>query len=200
MHLIAGRTSSETVPGAAPAVAERPALHLPLPGLPRDFKRGGNEAVLADREPAASCGKIAPALKVAGWLNVGREGAPDVANRVYVMHLCPGWYGPCREAAVSLFEAHRTYGDQGVTFIGLTVGSREIAEEIQEKSNLPWALGYGAGETALELYENGATVFVVGADGRIAWHDGLAFYRHGSGDLASLVAKALGRALEASAA
>jgi hypothetical protein len=194
MCKIGPRFPSEIATAAAPDGTQRPALHLPLPTRPFDLKRDAGFA-----EQASSSGKLAPELRVEGWLNLGGDGPPDVANRVYVMHLCPGWYGVCRDAPASLFETYRTYGDQ-VTFIGLTFGSRDIGEEIIAKSDLPWALGYGAGETALALYEFDATVFVVGADGRIAWHDGLALQRHNLDELPALVAKALDEAIEASQA
>ena len=62
-------------------------------------------------------------------------------------------------------------------FVGLTLDGKDQLEQIQAYLNefeIPWLTGYGAMEALQALgVQAFPTKIVVGADGRIAWHDEL---------------------------
>ena len=67
------------------------------------------------------------------------------------------------------------YIDRGVVFIGLTDEGEAFktkSEEFLQRNGVPWPSGYGAAETFAALgVRQYPTVFVIGADGKIAWND-----------------------------
>lgn len=91
-------------------------------------------------------------------------------------------------------QAYRKFKDRGVAFVSLTDVRRSGAEEFVEQFGVEWPCGYGAtveelarfgaysAERATSTYnphqEISPTLYLIGPDGRVLWHDGQARPRH----------------------
>jgi hypothetical protein len=64
---------------------------------------------------------------------------------------------------------------RGVVFLGLTdedASTLTKSEAFVDEVGMTWPNGYGAAETIASLRVSGLpTVFVIGSDGRVLWHD-----------------------------
>ena len=73
-----------------------------------------------------------------------------------------------------LVRIQEEYGDRGVRFLALTdepPADLEKIHQFAQQLQVPWPIGYGAGETIAALRVPGyPTTFVVGRDGHIVWH------------------------------
>jgi hypothetical protein len=67
------------------------------------------------------------------------------------------------------------------------------------EAQIDWPVGFGAGKTISSLVGPAPTVFVVGADGRIVWHDDRARFRHDIADFRHDLNMAIQEALARSA-
>ena len=89
-------------------------------------------------------------------------------------------------------KTYREFKDQGVLFLGLTPEGEDALMATKayiEDLNIPWPNGYGAVATLQSLGVSAfPTEIVVGADGRIAWHDEL------DGELRDAIKAALSQA------
>jgi hypothetical protein len=87
-------------------------------------------------------------------------------------------------------QAHDKFKDRGVAFVSLTNMPCESAEAFVQSQHISWPSGYGVTRDALtELGAYGAerplpgydatpTLYVVGPDGRVRWHDRQQRLRH----------------------
>jgi len=86
-------------------------------------------------------------------------------------------------------QTYDEYKGRGVVFIGLTAGGTEEIAETKafiEKFGITWPNGYGAAATINALGVTGIpSVFVIGADGKVAWKNEL------GGELHDAIDKAL---------
>jgi thiol-disulfide isomerase/thioredoxin len=86
--------------------------------------------------------------------------------------------GPCAAAAPYLIRTYQRFSRVGVTFIGLTPDSATLLPDTKkfiETLKIPWLNGYGAAATIQDLEVIAIpTLFVIGKDGKVAWHSGLA--------------------------
>ena len=76
------------------------------------------------------------------------------------------------------------YSGEGVVFVSMTKEGEDELEKIDgwaQSLQIPWSIGYGASKT-LEAFEipGYPTTFVIGRDGKVAWHS----FRSGSLDRA----------------
>lgn len=71
-------------------------------------------------------------------------------------------------------KTYETYSENDVVFISLTeedAASRAKIEAWTQQHKIPWPVGYGAAETLAALEVPGfPTTFVIGRDGKVAWH------------------------------
>ncbi|HVC94927.1 MAG TPA: TlpA disulfide reductase family protein [Pirellulales bacterium] len=187
MHLLGYRwTQDATVVGPAfyPAMLQPPMQNASVgPSMNPSFDH-----------PLAP-GKHVPSIRAEGWLNVGSDGPPDVADRVVVVDVWAEWCPVCREAAGDLIAVHRKYRERGVIFVTLTMEEAGTAGKMVESAGIPWPVGYGASETMRALVGTAPTVFVIDRDGRIAWHDDRARFRHDIGSLPAHLDQAIDETL-----
>lgn len=137
-----------------------------------------------------------PPLEADGWLNGPGPPADGAVGRVIVVdvfdELCP----VCGMAAPALVDLREKYRGEGVEFVSLTYAGFEPAERFARQSGISWPVGYGAGKTITALVGPAPTVFVVGSDGRITWHDDRSRSRHATAtfrdDIDAAIVRALG--------
>ncbi len=71
-------------------------------------------------------------------------------------------------------KTYEDYADENIVFICLTkepVASRESVEAWVQRFKIPWAVGFDAGRTLLDLEVKAyPTTLVIGRDGQVAWH------------------------------
>jgi thiol-disulfide isomerase/thioredoxin len=127
---------------------------------------------LGQRRKQLSVGDPAPGLDVAEWV----KGEFDPAEaEVYVVEFWATWCGPCKKSIPHLTELQETYGQDGLSIIGITSEDLEIVEPFVRKqgSNMEYAVGIdhrGATERAWmkAAGKNGIhTAFVVDRGGSI---------------------------------
>jgi hypothetical protein len=93
----------------------------------------------------------------------------------------------CRETAPGLVQAYHRFKARGVVFVSLTDVGPEAAKEFMAQFKVPWPCGYGAELEDLAQfgaytsgrmsggynpgYEVNPTLYLIGANGRVVWHD-----------------------------
>ncbi|HET6882945.1 MAG TPA: TlpA disulfide reductase family protein [Pirellulales bacterium] len=137
-----------------------------------------------------------PPLDAEGWLNETPT-ADDISGKVLVVDVWDGVCPYCSLTAPLLLKAHDKFSDDAVEFIGLTSAEKEDARAYVDAAHLTWPNAYGAGETIDALGANAPTLFVIGADGHVAWHDDSARYWHDIGKLDKRLEAAIEHALSA---
>jgi thiol-disulfide isomerase/thioredoxin len=145
-------------------------------------------------------GEEMPPLAGPGWINDSPPDADKLSGKVVVLDV---WDGLCPNCALSrpgLLRVNEKYRDRGVIFLGMTSADNDDARGYIQEAQLPWPNAYGAGDTIDVLKANAPTLFVVGADGRVAWNDDRARYRHDAADLETKLELAIDEALAASLA
>jgi thiol-disulfide isomerase/thioredoxin len=129
-------------------------------------------------------GSPLPPLTAEGWIQLEKGqwseqpgGSSDAfiqPGDVVVIDVWAYWCGPCAVATPAMVRLYRRYADQGVSFIGLTGEPGESLPDTKdfiERLSVPWPTGYGAVSTIIALEVSFIpTLFIVGKDGRIAWH------------------------------
>ena len=88
-------------------------------------------------------------------------------------------------------QIHENYEQRGVIFLGFTVRSRDYARRFIDQSGLTWPNAYGVGA----LMKAAPVVYVVGADGRVAWSDDRLRMKHDTLHFRTTIEAAIERAL-----
>lgn len=123
-----------------------------------------------------------PTLDAEGWINGPAPEVDQLTGRIMVVDVFDDLCPVCGAAAPELIDLQRKYEAEGVTFVGLTYAQREPTEKFVRETQIKWPVGFGAGKTISALVGPAPTVFVVGADRRVVWHDNRSRFRH---DIAS---------------
>lgn len=133
-------------------------------------------------------GTPVPAFEADGWVNGPPPQPGTPGPRLVVLDIWAHWCPACRETAPALVEAYRTFGGRGVVFVSLTNVDRDGVDVFAEQFGIPWPCGYGATlrylsrlgayRPDLPVYEVSPTLYLIGPDGKVLWHDDQARPRH----------------------
>lgn len=97
--------------------------------------------------------------------------------------------------APDLVQIHEKYAPLGVVFLGFTTRSREQASTFTKETAITWPNAYGVDSLSIAA----PVIYVIGADGHIAWSDERSRYRHDIDDLRADVEAAIDRELRGGA-
>lgn len=158
------------------------------------FRNSNSKMNDATDQPLAQ-GAALPSLEAAGWLNA-EPALETIAGKVLVVDVWDGTCPYCALMAPMLVELNEKYGARGVAFVGMTSANREEAMSFVDAQHLPWPNGYEAEATINALGASAPSVFVVDRDGRVAWNDDRARYRHQVGSLRQQLEVAIEEALD----
>lgn len=141
-----------------------------------------------------AAGTPLPPLQAAGWLHGEPQSTGKPLPRLVVLDIWSHWCNACRETAPGLVRLHKKFANQQVTFVSLTNVDRQQVEAFADHAQIPWSCGYGASLQSLSQfgaysteriigdfnpgYEVMPTIYLIGADGRVLWHDNQSRPRH----------------------
>jgi thiol-disulfide isomerase/thioredoxin len=144
-------------------------------------------------EPLAA-GTPLPLMEAEGWIQGTPQQPGEPGPRLVVLDIWSHWCMACRETAPGLVRLQQKFADRQVAFVSLTNVDRQQVENFATHANIPWPCGYGASLESLSRYgaycptrmskmynpgyEVQPTLYVIGADGKILWHDDQARPRH----------------------
>lgn len=131
-------------------------------------------------------GTALPEMEPEGWVNGSPASEIASGKRLIVLDIWAHWCPACRETAPALVELQKKFGDR-VSFVSLTNVGQGQVESFADQAEIPWSCGYGASLESLAQfgvyssqrmtanynpgYEVLPTIYVIGADGRVLWHD-----------------------------
>lgn len=147
---------------------------------------------------AASVGDPAAPLEVGEWLKGAAVDLAEMKGKgIVVVEFWATWCGPCVASIPHLSALQRKYADRGVVVVGVTSEAAPVARPFVEKmgGQMDYVVAVDAGGKTTAGYLKAFGVngiphaFVVGRDGRIAWHG------HPQGGLDKELEKLLGEAV-----
>jgi len=180
--------------GVVNALRVKPAERPPAPVVNVTNKRSSQLPPGSYPTEPLAAGTPAPLMQAAGWLNgdpqqPGEEGSPLIVLDIW-SHWCP----VCRQTAPGLVRLQEKFADQPVAFVSLTDVSEYQVQSFVDEFDISWPCGYGAGLKGISRfgaynparapgnynlgYEVTPTLYVIGPDGRVLWHDAQARPQH----------------------
>ena len=131
-----------------------------------------------------AAGASLPLIQAEGWINGNPKAPGEPGVKLLVVDVHAPWCGFCEAVAPQLVELHTKYADRGVAFVSLTNLENYMMDRyIRKGGGIRWPCGYGATPQMLAdlgagsgmpgpyYYEAAPTLYVVGADGKVRWHD-----------------------------
>jgi thiol-disulfide isomerase/thioredoxin len=151
------------------ALADRPAS-LDAKKVPD----GRDDQVALEKKPVKPMPKVGtapPEVVAKDWLNA--EKAPTLAalkGKVVVVEFWATWCGPCVAGIPHLNKLHDEFGPKGLVLLSITDQSKAGIENFMKTTPMRYTLGTGS-ELASEYGVEGIPhAFIVGKDGKVAWH------------------------------
>jgi thiol-disulfide isomerase/thioredoxin len=206
-HLVRGAAIAALACGSAASVAlavyqiaVMPRSATAAPGTPRSASPAVVTARAA-RLPEGSypvgplaAGTPLPLMEAAGWIHGAPQQPGQSRPRLVVLDIWSHWCNACRQTAPGLVRLHEKFAQRDVSFVSLTNVDRQQVESFASHAQIPWSCGYGASLESLSQFgaysterfvgnfnpghEVMPTIYVIGADGRILWHDEQSRPRH----------------------
>src|ERR1041385_5262901 len=132
----------------------------------------------SSKPSAAMVGKPAPVWE-AKDVHGTTFRSSDVKGKVALVNFWATWCPPCRAEIPSLIELQKQYGPEGLAIVGISLDEEgaAVVEPFMKKVgiNYPVVIGTPALDQAFGGVEGIPTVFLIGRDGKIAYHhEGLA--------------------------
>jgi thiol-disulfide isomerase/thioredoxin len=119
----------------------------------------------------AGTGQIAPELVVERWYGTADElSLADLRGQVVLLNFWGLWCSPCVKALPALNGLARTYGDRGLTVIGIhTPAKADQLEAFLQEEEVAFPVGEDTGKTA-QRYQlrNYPTYVLIDRQGRVA--------------------------------
>jgi thiol-disulfide isomerase/thioredoxin len=132
-----------------------------------------NQVALEKRpvKPMPKVGTVPPEVVAKDWLNA--DVAPTLAGlkgKVVVVEFWATWCGPCVAGIPHLNKLHEEYASKGLVILSVTDQSKAGIENFRNDKPMKYVLGTGS-ELAAEYGVGGIPhAFIVGKDGKLAWH------------------------------
>ena len=141
---------------------------------PKKVPDGRDDQVPLEKKPAKPMPKVGaapPEVVAKDWLNTDK--APTLAGlkgKVVVVEFWATWCGPCVAGIPHLNKLHEDLGPKGLVLLSFTDQSKAGIENFMKDKPMKYALGTGS-ELASEYGVEGIPhAFIVGKDGKVAWH------------------------------
>lgn len=124
-------------------------------------------------------GDAAPPLKIADWIKGDPVNLDEGQGKnIYVVEFWATWCGPCRESIPHLTKVQKDYKDNNVIVIGVSDEPASTIEPFVRKmgERMEYTVAADRDQKTGEAYMAAAGLsgiphaFIVGKDGKIAWH------------------------------
>jgi thiol-disulfide isomerase/thioredoxin len=132
-------------------------------------------------------GSVPPEIDAEGWFN-HLGAAPTLASlkgQTVLIEFWATWCGPCVAAWPHLQELHEEYADKGLVILGLSAEEPGVVSDFVDQKGITARVAYGSKTGGKYGVEGIPHTFVVGPDGKLAWHG------HPSGLSKGILEKAL---------
>jgi thiol-disulfide isomerase/thioredoxin len=122
-------------------------------------------------KPTPGIGAVPPEVTAKDWLNTPIP--PSLAalkGKVVVVEFWATWCAPCVASIPHLNKLHKEYSQNGLVILSFTDQSKEEIQKFKPKEPIQYIVGTGSNLSA--EYGSGGVpyAFVIGRDGRLAWH------------------------------
>lgn len=158
MALISGCPQDST-----PAGSGAPSATVPASKPPKRTGRDGHPAL----------GIEPPEVVAADWLNTDTpQSLAGLRGNVVLVEFWATWCGPCVAGIPHLNEMQARLGDQGLRILSFTDEDRRKVEKFQKNAKVPieYTVGLGSSLSAVYGVRGIPHAFVIGRDGKLAWH------------------------------
>ena len=132
-----------------------------------------DEAPPPREDRGLAVGTVAPALDVAGWVNLGGGTAPTPASRKGKVLFLEFWEtkcGPCIRQMPKVQEFHDRFGSSGLIVLGICWEGAALVERFSKEHEVTFPMGIDPSKSILEAdhVKGFPTSYVIGKDGKVA--------------------------------
>lgn len=117
-------------------------------------------------------GERPPAFEGKEFLNIGKCDLKSLRGHVVLLEVFRTWCHVCREQAPHMNEIWAQYKDKGLVVLGITNENKTLVDAFVAKSTANYPIVMESTDSATALAVGGYPhCFLIGPDGKIAWHD-----------------------------